>query len=148
MRAAGCYGVESVVYTGQRYAHSAKFQLDTKNMTSTIPLTSVSDVFDGVDRDTRTVCIEFAVGATPLPDFIHPQKARYIFGPEDGNLEQIIIDRADAVVYIPTKGCMNLAATVNVVLYDRMAKTTAREQGDELIRLSRDTNNNLRVKKR
>jgi tRNA(Leu) C34 or U34 (ribose-2'-O)-methylase TrmL len=26
------------------------------------------------------------------------------------------------VVYIPTTGCMNLAATVNVVLYDRMAK--------------------------
>jgi tRNA(Leu) C34 or U34 (ribose-2'-O)-methylase TrmL len=26
------------------------------------------------------------------------------------------------VVYIPTVGCMNLAATVNVVLYDRMAK--------------------------
>jgi len=26
------------------------------------------------------------------------------------------------VVYIPTVGCMNLAATVNVVLYDRLAK--------------------------
>ena len=26
------------------------------------------------------------------------------------------------VVYIPTIGCMNLAATVNVVLYDRLAK--------------------------
>ncbi|MBU0538004.1 MAG: 23S rRNA methyltransferase, partial [Gammaproteobacteria bacterium] len=26
------------------------------------------------------------------------------------------------IVYIPTKGCMNLAATVNVVLYDRLAK--------------------------
>jgi tRNA(Leu) C34 or U34 (ribose-2'-O)-methylase TrmL len=26
------------------------------------------------------------------------------------------------VVYIPTTGCMNLAATVNVVLYDRLSK--------------------------
>jgi tRNA(Leu) C34 or U34 (ribose-2'-O)-methylase TrmL len=26
-------------------------------------------------------------------------------------------------VYIPTVGCMNLAATVNVVLYDRLAKS-------------------------
>ena len=28
----------------------------------------------------------------------------------------------EETIYIPTEGCMNLAATVNVVLYDRMAK--------------------------
>ncbi len=26
------------------------------------------------------------------------------------------------VVYVPTRHCMNLAATVNVVLYDRLSK--------------------------
>jgi tRNA(Leu) C34 or U34 (ribose-2'-O)-methylase TrmL len=26
------------------------------------------------------------------------------------------------VVYVPTQGCMNLAASVNVILYDRLAK--------------------------
>jgi hypothetical protein len=51
------------------------------------------------------------------------------------------------VVYIPTIGCMNLAATVNVLLYDRMAKQ--HQQGDqtELIRNSRDVNNRLAVKR-
>ncbi|MFH7439550.1 TrmH family RNA methyltransferase, partial [Pseudomonas syringae pv. tagetis] len=52
----------------------------------------------------------------------HPDRALYIFGPEDGSLDQEIPDWCEDVVYIPTEGCMNLAATVNVVLYHRMAK--------------------------
>jgi hypothetical protein len=51
-----------------------------------------------------------------------PDRALYIFGPEDGSLDKDIRDWCEDVVYIPTTGCMNLAATVNVVLYDRLAK--------------------------
>ncbi len=50
------------------------------------------------------------------------------------------------MVYIPTVGCMNLAATVNVLLYDRLAKSSNIESSDELIRKSRDNNNHLKVK--
>ena len=31
-------------------------------------------------------------------------------------------EKFDKVVYVPTQGCMNLAASVNVILYDRLAK--------------------------
>ena len=77
--------------------------------------------------DQRLGCIPVAVelveGARPLPEYTHPDRALYIFGPEDGSLQQEILDWCGAeVVYIPTQGCMNLAATVNVVLYDRLAK--------------------------
>jgi len=82
---------------------------------------------------------------TPLPEFTHPECACYIFGPEDGTVDQQIVDRADAVVYIPTVGRLNLAATVNVVLYDRLAKAAGVEVGDALIRRSRDRNNRVRV---
>jgi tRNA(Leu) C34 or U34 (ribose-2'-O)-methylase TrmL len=68
-----------------------------------------------------------------------------IFGPEDGTISQDVIDRADAVVYVPTNGCMNLAATVNVVLYDRLAKSCQSYESNELIRQSRDTNNRLKA---
>jgi tRNA(Leu) C34 or U34 (ribose-2'-O)-methylase TrmL len=34
-------------------------------------------------------------------------------------------------VYIPTVGCMNLAATVNVVLYDRLAKASKKTKPAE-----------------
>ncbi|MCK4674412.1 MAG: hypothetical protein KAT61_00735, partial [Gammaproteobacteria bacterium] len=95
------------------------------------------------------ICVEFAENAIALPEYRHPHDALYIFGPEDGTINQNIIDRADAVVYVPTVGCMNLAATVNVVLYDRLAKSSndfsSSLEGNRLIRKSRDINNCLKV---
>ncbi|RJX75328.1 TrmH family RNA methyltransferase [Vibrio sinensis] len=146
MRAAGCYQADAVVYTGQRYEKAAKFQTDTKSMTRSIPLTGVESLLDGLDPDTQIVCVELALGATPLPVFEHPEKAIYIFGPEDGSIPQDVADKAHHVVYVPTIGCMNLAASVNVLLYDRLAKSSNVIQGDELIMNSRDNRNNLQVK--
>ena len=99
-----------------------------------------------IPENAKIVCVEFVEGATLLPEFQHPDKAFYIFGPEDGTIDQEIIDKADAVVYVPTIGCMNLAASVNVVLYDRMAKSGLPMANNELIPRSRDTNNNVRIK--
>ncbi|MBW3698204.1 TrmH family RNA methyltransferase [Vibrio sp. T187] len=146
MRAAGCYQVDEVKYTGQRYAKAAKFHTDTKSATRSIPLTSVDSFLDDLDPDTQIVCVELAEGATPLPRFQHPEKAIYIFGPEDGSISQDVADRAHHVVYVPTVGCMNLAATVNVLLYDRMAKSDNLDDSEELIRSSRDNRNHLKVK--
>ncbi len=87
-----------------------------------------------------------SLGATPLPLFTHPDNAFYIFGPEDGTIPQQLIDAADDVVYVPTVGCMNLAASVNVLLYDRLAKTSQIKADDELIKQSRDNNNRTKVK--
>ena len=146
MRAAGCFQVDSVYYTGKRYPLAARFKTDTKNIRQEIPLTGVECLLDNVPKDMKIVCVELVEGATPLPEFQHPNKAFYLFGPEDGTLDQGVIDQADAVVYVPTIGCMNLAATVNVVLYDRMAKSTQVIASNELIRQSRDTNNRVKVK--
>ena len=99
-----------------------------------------------MDKGTQIVCVEFAENATPLPEFQHPDNALYIFGPEDGTINQNIIDKADAVVYIPTKSCMNLAATVNVLLYDRLSKSSLSLESNQLIRENRDINNHLKVK--
>lgn len=146
MRAAGCYRVDNVVYTGERYDRAAKFQTDTKSMSRKIPLTGVNSLLDDLPEDTHIVCVELAEGAVPLPHFQHPENALYVFGPEDGTIAQDVVDRADAVVYVPTVGCMNLAATVNVLLYDRLAKSEDMLAGDELIRESRDNRNHLVVK--
>ena len=145
MRAAGCYGANAVRYTGSRYDRAARFHTDTKNASSSIPLVHVADLLDELPGDVSLVCVELVEGATPLPQFQHPAHALYIFGPEDGSLSQALVDRAVAVVYIPTVGCMNLAATVNVVLYDRLAKSDAASGSDSLIRQSRDTNNKVRI---
>ncbi|GAB2647288.1 RNA methyltransferase [Vibrio panuliri] len=146
MRAVGCYQANEVLYTGTRYDRAAKFSTDTKSVSQHTPLKGVSSILNSVPEDVSIVCVELALGATPLPQFEHPKRAVYIFGPEDGSIPQEIADKADHVVYVPTVGCMNLAASVNVLLYDRLAKSDAIVTGDELIRSSRDNRNKLRVK--
>lgn len=147
MRAAGCYQVESVFYTGRRYARAAKFHTDTKDVAQKIALVSVDNLIDELAESTKIVCVELVEGAISLPEFQHPKNCIYIFGPEDGTITQELVDQADAVIYIPTIGCMNLAATVNVVLYDRLAKNNNHQRGDALIRKSRDRNNSVKVDK-
>ena len=83
-----------------------------------------------------------------MPEYQHPDNVIYIFGPEDGTISQNVIDCADAVVYIPTVGSLNLAASVNIVLYDRLSKSETDYANDELIRRSRDTNNNVKMQTR
>ncbi len=148
MRAAGCYQANEVRYTGVRYARAAKFHTDTKDASSKIPLTGVESLVASVTSEQKIVCVDLVEGAIALPDFQHPDNALYIFGPEDGTIAQEVIDKADAVVYVPTVGCMNLAASVNVLLYDRLAKSSELEKGDDLIKSSRDTNNKVKVKAR
>ncbi|WP_051084990.1 RNA methyltransferase [Salinimonas chungwhensis] len=140
LRAAGCYGASSVFYTGQRYGYAKDFNADTRQMHKKIPTIGVDTIKSAVPKGAATVAVELVEGATPLPAFAHPENAFYIFGPEDGSVNQSEIDWCDDIVYVPTNGCMNLAATVNVLLYDRLAKSPY-SHSDTLIRGSRDVNN-------
>lgn len=63
--------------------------------------------------------------ATPLPEFKHPERAMYVFGPENGSLDEVMLERCTHVVAIPGHTCSILAAAVNVVLYDHIAKRWA-----------------------
>lgn len=146
LRAAGCFQADSILYTGVRYDRAAAFCTDTQNLSKSIPLTGVSCFLESAPQDAKIVVIELAENAVSLADFQHPENAFYIFGPEDGTVKQKVVNQADSVVYIPTRGCLNLAATVNIVLYDRLAKSNQPEEGNELIRQSRDMNNRLKVK--
>lgn len=145
LRAAGCFGVSSVFYTGQRFSYAKQFNADTKSFHKTIPTIGVERLEDSIPKGAMVVGVELAEGATPLPAFTHPDNAYYVFGPEDGSLDENLLKRCDEVVYIPTFNSLNLAATANIVLYDRMSKSHY-DSSLELIRKSRDTNNNLRVR--
>ena len=146
MRAAGCFQVGSVFYTGERYDRAAPFNTDTQNASLSIPLTWVPSLPGDIAVNMQIVCVELVEGAIPLPAYQHPGKALYIFGPEDGTIHQQVLDRADSVVFIPTIGSLNLAAAVNVLLYDRLAKMPVNDCYNTLIRESRDANNRAKVK--
>lgn len=127
MRAAYVYDARLIVTSGRRYK---PVSADTMKAYRHIPFLQAESVFDALPYDCVPIAVDLLEDAVPLPAYRHPQRAFYIFGPEDGTLGRAITDRCRDKIVIPTRRCMNLAATVNVVLYDRLAKAV---QGMEAI---------------
>ena len=123
LRAAGCYEASLVVISGMRPNHyMGRLATDTQKAYRSIPTLRVTDVFEAIPFDCVPVCVELLEESRSLVNFVHPERAFYIFGPEDGTLGAAITKRCKVCVQVPTKFCMNLAATANVILYDRLAK--------------------------
>lgn len=120
LRAAGCYGASMVAVSGPRPNHYLhRMPTDTQKAVRRIPTQKVDDLRLVIPHGCVPVAVDLVEGATPLQDYTHPQQAFYIFGAEDATLGNRITDWCRDSIYIPTAGCMNLAATVNVVLYSR-----------------------------
>jgi tRNA(Leu) C34 or U34 (ribose-2'-O)-methylase TrmL len=91
-----------------------------------VPLLQPADLLEVLPFGCVPVAVDIIPGAVPLPGYVHPQNAFYIFGSEDGTLGKTITDKCRDVIYVPGNVCMNLAAAVNVVLYDRLSKDLTR----------------------
>ena len=124
LRACEMFGAKALNYTGDRYKKSST---DTMTSVYKIPTCKVDDIINSMPFGCVPVAIDKIEGAVPLHDYEHPKNAFYIFGPEDGTLGKAVHERCKDVVYIPMDGCLNLAATVNIVLYDRESKEMRRE---------------------
>lgn len=131
VRSAACFGADFVWYTGDRIRFDGTKQ--QKRLPREERLRDYSQVrfrafkgervFDVLSSDFTPVAVEFTMSAVPLPQFVHPECAVYVFGPEDGGLRRVDMMQCHQFVTIPTTHCLNLAAAVNVVLYDRMVKS-------------------------
>ena len=119
LRAAQCYGASLVLLSGGRMG---KYSTDTMKAYRHIPCVEVDDLLAHCPYAAIPVVVELVERAKPIFNFVHPTSAFYIFGPEDGDVAKEIVERVPLVIQIPTQGCMNLAATANVVLYDRLLK--------------------------
>lgn len=122
MRAAHCYKVAGVYVQGKRYKKESS---DVHKTWRHIPVLNVDTLV--APLDCQMVAVELTDGAEDLTTFQHPQRAMYIFGPEDGSIPPKVLAQCPHKVKIATQGCMNLAATANVVLYDRLAKQTLKK---------------------
>jgi len=122
LRAAGCYGADLVVLSGSRMG---RYATDTMRAYKHMPCIEADDLLATVPYGAEPIVVELTERSRSIVGFVHPESAFYIFGPEDGSVSDQILDRVSRVIQIPTTHCMNLAATVNVVLYDRMAKRGA-----------------------
>jgi tRNA(Leu) C34 or U34 (ribose-2'-O)-methylase TrmL len=129
MRAASCYGVPQVWFTGDRVTLGLKGQKrlpreERMKGFRDVDLRHFDHFFDQYEDGAVTpVAIELRPNSEALPAFVHPENPLYIFGPEDGSIPQSVLCRCHRFVVIPTRHCVNLAAAVYTVLYDRQVKT-------------------------
>lgn len=121
LRAATCYNAALVAIESERSPIRAS--TDTTKAWRHKPVLRGEDLQAFIPYDAIPVAVDLVEDAESLIGFEHPERAFYVFGPEDGTLGKKHLSWCKKRVYVPTTHCMNLAATVNVVLYDRMAKS-------------------------
>lgn len=142
IRACAIFGVPTLRWTGRRItqAEGARMagQLYTRRK-SRLPREERMKDYTGVDwRETSgdvigsfvaqgftPVAVEVLEQAESLHEFEHPDRALYVFGPEDGTLGRSTLSVCHRFVRIPAanRTPLNLAAATNLVLYDRFVKT-------------------------
>ncbi len=118
LRAADCFGASMVLVSGPRLKRWCA--TDPAKAHRRIPMFWQQELV--LPFDCVRVAVELIDGASDLTAYVHPERAVYIFGQEDGTLGDRILKQCRDVVYIPASTCLNLAACVNIVLYDRQAK--------------------------
>ncbi len=127
VRAASCYGLGQVWFTGDRVhlVGERRFRLPREERMrgyQDVELRHSDQPFDAFDATAVPVAVELRRNAEPLITFDHPDHAVYVFGPEDGFLDRAVLGLCHRFVVIPTRHCTNLSAAVYTVLYDRHAK--------------------------
>ena len=127
LRACSVWGVDYMLWTGSRVDLSTMDRLPREERMKAYRDVSWAHIdthrpFDHFCADVTPVAIELRENSENLMDFVHPPNAVYVFGPEDGSLHRGILSYCHRFVMLPSKSCLNLAAAVNVVLYDRQVK--------------------------
>jgi tRNA(Leu) C34 or U34 (ribose-2'-O)-methylase TrmL len=126
VRAASCYGIGQVWFTGDRVRLDASrgYRLPREERMRGYKDVELrkDDRFLDAFGDAVPVAVELRRNAESLIEFDHPDNALYVFGPEDGSLGRAVLARCHRFIVIPTRHCTNLAAAVYTVLYDRHAK--------------------------
>jgi len=124
VRAASCFGAHQVWWTGNRVRLESGERLPREERMKgykDVEMRHFDKPFEHFAGATP-VAIELLPNTESLFDFVHPENAVYVFGPEDGSIDQTMRRFCHRFVRIPSKHCTNLAAAVYLVLFDRAKK--------------------------
>ncbi|HJS83744.1 MAG TPA: TrmH family RNA methyltransferase [Nitrososphaera sp.] len=137
LRACSIWGVEKLTWTGDRvldpdlWPKEARLPREERmKLYREVKLQTVPRMTDLQSRGTP-VAVELRDQAENLFEFEHPEDAVYVFGPEDGSIDKGTLHACHRFVRIPSRACLNLAAAINVVLYDRAQKLHVKAQAAE-----------------
>ena len=121
-RSAYCFDADFIFTIGKRYKKQAS---DTVQAHRHIPLwhfDTFEDFRKHIPYDCQLVGVELCDGAKQLETFVHPERAIYILGQEDGSLPTAITEICQHLVKFTSRYCLNVASAGTVVLYDRQTK--------------------------
>lgn len=124
-RSAAILDAAFIATIGKRYPPQASDTIKAPRHTPLWHFDSVQDFWEHMPWGCLTVAVEIHKRSKPLPQLVHPERAIYVLGPEDGSLPDEITNRAHVVTQIPGAYCYNLAVAGSIVLYDRIAKAAA-----------------------
>ncbi|MEW5821817.1 MAG: TrmH family RNA methyltransferase [Cyanobacteriota bacterium] len=119
LRAAGAMNGKMVAVAKASFKDTVT---DTAKAYRHVPLVMVEELKEVIPYDCTPVAVELLKDAKPLHEYHHPERAFYIFGPEEGVIDDYVLDYCKERVYIPSNYSLNMGVTVNIILYDRLAK--------------------------
>ncbi|MEQ8784791.1 MAG: TrmH family RNA methyltransferase [Pirellulaceae bacterium] len=143
VRAASCFGVKQVWFTGSRVSlepRGKKYRLPREERMKgyrDVELRQFDQFFDQFDRDVVPVAVELRADSENLMQFEHPERALYVFGtgrrqPRPGQCPALPPLRRDSHASLRQLGCSGLPGAVrpNVQTLHVRRRTDAADYGD------------------
>jgi tRNA(Leu) C34 or U34 (ribose-2'-O)-methylase TrmL len=122
IRTAYNFCADFIAIIGGKYKKQPSDTYNTDKHIPTYEYPTLEDFIENLPLGCIPITIEVD-GNENLENFIHPLKCVYIFGPENSSVPQRIKKR----IKIETRGCLNLAVCVGIVMYDRYLKSKKSE---------------------
>lgn len=119
-RTAHAFGA-SFVFTIDAHFKAREAKSDTSRALGHVPFYDWAGIEDmALPKGCALVAVELLEDAVALPSFRHPQNAAYVLGRERGSVSQALLARADHVIRIPSRFCLNVGIAGALVMYDRL----------------------------
>lgn len=119
-RSAHAFGASFVFTIDAAYSKLTRAS-DTSAAVNEVPYYGFDTVEEFVlPKECQLVAVELVDDAVELPSFRHPRKAAYVLGPEKDNVSDELMERADHIIKIPTRFCINVGIAGAIVMYDRL----------------------------
>lgn len=136
VRLAAAYQIPKVFLVQPRYTPAADVEGRTPRELRMFKQVMVEVVPFGYGLSAPTgggdlIAVERRTNAESLVDFVHPTDGfpcTYVFGPEDGGIDQGTLRQCSRFVQIPVGCSLNLATAVATVLWDRRVKDGSQRQ--------------------
>ena len=119
LRIAGCFCISDVVVTGPRILREVEElnripREERHRFYADVHLSHTNDPLKLLAPDVVPVAVEYRPNSEMIYDFEHPEKAVYIFGPEDRNVSPEFLSRCHRFLKVDTAQCLNLAVAVGI----------------------------------